>query len=71
MTTERRRPIDGALSLVPLECLRKESGLTWRSLASRMDVKDCRRLELRHPAGPGNWWESGGNANRDTGGQGG
>jgi len=45
-------------------------GLTWRGLASRLDVKDCRRLELRLPAPPGRR-KSGGNANRDTGGPGG
>lgn len=71
MNTEGRQPIDGALSPIPMERLRKESGLTWRSLASRMDVKDCRRLELRLPAGPGRRRESGGNANPDTGGRGG
>ncbi len=71
MTTERRQPIDAALSPLPLERLRKESGLTWRSLASRMGVNDCRGLQLRLPAGPGRRRESGGNANRDTGGRGG
>ena len=71
MTTEGGQPIDGTLSPLPLERLRKESGLTWRSLASRMDVNDCRRPELRLPAGPGRRRESGGNANRDTDGQGG
>ncbi len=78
MTTEGGRPIDGALSPVPaefcpggLERLRKESGLTWRSLASRMDVNDRRGLQLRLPAGPGRRRESGENANRDTGGSGG
>ena len=65
MTTERRQPIEAALSPLPLERLREESGLTWRSLASRMDVNDCRRPELRLPAGPGRRREYGGDANPD------
>ncbi|MYC38732.1 MAG: hypothetical protein F4X66_17750 [Chloroflexi bacterium] len=78
MTTEGRQPIEGAISPLPtersgerLERLREESGLTWRILASQMDVKDRRRLELLLPAGSGRRQESSGNANRDTGGPGG
>ena len=54
-----------------LEGLARAPGLTWRDLASRMGVNDCRRSQLRLPAGPGRRRGSGGSANRDTGGQGG
>ena len=64
MTTERRQPIDGALSLVPaefcpggLERLREESGLTWPGLAARMAVADRGAILLRRAdrsrTGPG------------------
>ena len=53
-----------------VEGLARVSGLTWRGLASRLGGND-RRRELRLPARPGLRRESGGNANRDTGGQGG
>ena len=57
MTTEGRQPIEGALSPLPLERLREESGLTWRSLASRMDVAERGAIPLRRAersrTGPG------------------
>ena len=40
MTTEGRQPVDGAISPLPLERFREESGLTWRGLAARIGVND-------------------------------
>ena len=54
-----------------VEGLARVSGLTWRGLASRLDVNDRRRPGLRLPAGPGQQRETGGNGNPGSDGQGG
>ena len=47
MTTEGRQPVDGAISPLPLERLREESGLTWPGLAAKMDIADRGAIPLR------------------------
>ena len=47
MTTEGRLPVDGAISPLPPERLREESGLTWPGLAARMAVADRGAIPLR------------------------